>query len=227
VNNRHHFRPRTARATASRANTLEQFGQNVRDWLHEVRQLTTRKGLAAAVSHCPPRLRDNFPGGRIADAFLAAQVEYLCRHSGIRPPKWTGSPEYVLDEPWFGYSDAPPGLRAILIRDAPAEFKNRNLFTTSEIEWRPRRGRPRKSLEEHREKTRLRLRRWRKANADILKAGNPTKRKSDPMKRPQFNNAGYQVKLSDLNGETLPNLKKLAFRPLKDARTKVGAAPKP
>src|ERR1035438_4954437 len=97
--------------------------------------------------------------------FPAPQVEYLCRHPAVRPPRWTGSPEYVLDDPWFGYSDAPAGLRAILIRDAPAEYKNRNLFTTSEIEWRPRRGRPRKSLEEHREKTRLRQRRWRKAQA--------------------------------------------------------------
>jgi hypothetical protein len=211
---------------ASRAGTLEQFGQNVRDWLHEVRQLTTRDGLAAAVSHRPPRLRDNFPGGRVADAFLAAQVEYLCRHSGIRPPKWTGSAEYVLDEPWFGYSEAPAGLRAILIRDAPAEFKNRNLFTTSEIEWRPSRGRPRKSLEEHREKTRLRLRRWREANAKMLKAKKLMKGEIDPIEGPQFNNAGYQGNLKDLNGEPLPNPKKLAFRPFKHGRTKVGAAPK-
>lgn len=71
----------------------------------------------------------------------------------------------VLDDPWFGYSDAPAGLRAILIRDASAEFKDRNLITTSEIEWRLRRGRPRKSMEEHRERIRLRQRRWRKAQA--------------------------------------------------------------
>jgi hypothetical protein len=144
---------------------LEQFGRNVRDWLHELRLLTTREGLSAVVHHRPRSLRFIFPEGKIADAFLAAQVEYLCRHAGIRPPSWTDSPEYVLDDPWFGYSDAPAALRAMLIRDAPVEFKNRNLFTTSEIEWRPRRGRPRKSLEEHREKTRLRQRRWRKAQA--------------------------------------------------------------
>ena len=137
MNDRHHFRPRTARAVAGRAGTLEQFGMNVRDWFHELRRVTTRDGLLAAVSHRPPRLRDRFPGGQIADAFLAAQVEYLCRHAGIQPPRWTRSPEYVLDDPWFGFSDAPAGLRAILIRDSPVEFKNRNLFTTSEIEWTP------------------------------------------------------------------------------------------
>lgn len=163
MNDRHHFRPRTARAVAGRAGTLEQFGMNVRDWFHELRRVTTRDGLLAAVSHRPPRLRDRFPGGQIADAFLAAQVEYLCRHAGIQPPRWTRSPEYVLDDPWFGFSDAPAGLRAILIRDSPVEFKNRNLFTTSEIEWRPRRGRPNKAPWELREKNRLRQRRWRKS----------------------------------------------------------------
>jgi hypothetical protein len=168
MNNRQNFRPRSARAVAGRANTLQQFGMNVRDWFHELRNVTTRDGLLAAVSHRPPRLRGNFPEGQVADAFLAAQVEYLCRHADIRPPRWTQSPEYVLEDPWFGYSEAPAGLRAILIRDAPAEFKNRNLFTTSEIEWRPKRGRPQKSLDEHREKNRLRQQRWRKTHASQL-----------------------------------------------------------
>lgn len=168
MNSRHHFRPRTARAVAGRADTLEQFGLNLRDWFHELRHLTTRAGLLAAVSHRPPRLRGHFEGSEIADAFLAAQVDYLCRHAGIPSPRWTQSSEYVLDDPWFGYSDAPAGLRAILIRDAAVEFKNRNLFTNSEIEWKPRRGRPRKSLAEHRETTRLRQRRWREAIARRL-----------------------------------------------------------
>jgi hypothetical protein len=163
MNSRNYFRPRTARAVASRAATLQQFGLNLRDWFHELRKLTTRASLQAAVSHRPPRLREHFEGGQIADAFLAAQVDFLCRHAGIRPPLWTRSSEYVLDDPWFGYSDAPAALRAILIRDADVEFKNRNLFTNSEIEWKPRRGRPRKSPAEHRETTRLRLRRWRQA----------------------------------------------------------------
>jgi hypothetical protein len=165
VNNRDHFRPRTARAVAGRADTLEQFGLNLRDWFHELRRLTTRGSLRLAVSHRPPRLRNRFQGGEIADAFLAAQVEFLCRHAGVLVPTWTRSPEYVLSDPWFGYSDASAGLRAILIRDSPVEFKNRNIFTSSEIEWHPRRGRPRKSLDELREKNRLRQRRWRQSKA--------------------------------------------------------------
>jgi len=164
MNNRHHFRPQTARAVAGRADTLEQFGLNLRDWFHELRLLTTRQGLLTAVSHRPPRLKARFESGQIADAFLAAQVEFLCRHAGMQAPRWTRSPKYVLDNPWFGYTDAPLRLRALLIRDAPSAFVNRNLFTTSEIAWRPKRGRPRKSLEEHREKNRLRQQRWRQRN---------------------------------------------------------------
>jgi len=106
---------------AARADTLEQFGMNVRDWIHELRHMTCRDGLLAAVSHRLPMLRDSFPGEEIADAFLAAQVEHLGRHAGSRPPRWTASSEYVLDEPWFGYSDPSSGLWAILIRDAGAK----------------------------------------------------------------------------------------------------------
>jgi hypothetical protein len=166
MNSRQHFRPRTARAVADRADTLEQFGLNLRDWFHELRLLTTRQSLLAAVSHRPPRLRARFASGQIADAFLAAQVEFLCRHAKVPPPRWTRSTEYILDDPWFGYSDAPLGLRAMLIRDAPSEFANRNIFTSSEIEWSPRRGRPKKSPEEQREKARQRQRRWRQAMAN-------------------------------------------------------------
>jgi hypothetical protein len=67
----------------------------------------------------------------------------------------------VLDHPWFGHSYPSATLCALLIRDADEEFKNRNLFTTSEITWKPRRGRPRKSEAARRETTRLRVQRWR------------------------------------------------------------------
>ena len=178
VNNRKHFRPQTARAVASRADSLQQFGLNLRDWFHEIRRLTTRNSLERALSHRPPRLRNRFHEGEIADAFLAAQVEFLCRHSGVRPPRWTRSPEYVLEYPWFGFSPSSAGLRAILIRDSPPEFKNRNLFTTSEIVWKPMRGRPRKSQGELRETNRLRQQRWRETRRASVSAARLT---SNPL----------------------------------------------
>lgn len=170
MHSRHHFRPRTARAVAGRADSLAQFGLNLRDWFHELRNLSTRAGLLAAVSHRPPRLRHKIADGDLADAFLAAQVEHLCHHAGLPPPRWTQSPEYILEKPWFASPDAPASLRALLIRDADVAFKNRNLFTTSEITWQPKRGRPRKSLAAQRETNRLRQRRWREAQKSLKAA---------------------------------------------------------
>jgi hypothetical protein len=48
------------------------------------------------------------------------------------------------------------------------------------------------------------------------------KKKSTPIEMLRFNLAGYQAKLKDLNGEVLPNLKQLAFRPLKHGGTTIG-----
>ena len=64
------FRPRTARAVAGRSKSLGDFGNNLRDWLHELRRVTTREGLRQACWHRPPRLAGAVAGGEIADAFL-------------------------------------------------------------------------------------------------------------------------------------------------------------
>jgi hypothetical protein len=53
------------------------------------------------------------------------------------------------------------------------------------------------------------------------------KRKTKQIEKPRFNSAGYQVNLKDLNGEPLPNLEKLSFRPFKHGGTRVGAGRKP
>ena len=44
--------------------------------------------------------------------------------------------------------------------------------------------------------------------------------------RPQFDSAGYQVNLKDLNGESLPDLAKLKFRPFKHGGARIGAGRK-
>ena len=156
------FRPRTARAVAGRSKSLGDFGNNLRDWLHELRRVTTREGLRQACWHRPPRLEGAVAGGEIADAFLAAQVEYLLRRSGLQPPRWVFDERYFLPTPWFPHEGADSHLRALLIRDAHAEFANRNLFTTSEFTWSPKRGRPVVlTPEQRRAKARARLQRWR------------------------------------------------------------------
>ncbi len=152
-------RPKTARAVARSAGSLEEYGRNLRDWFHEIRGLSTRWQLAEAVRVRPPRLAGRIEHGEIADAFLAAQVEYLCRRAAVRPPRWTRDECYVLDEPWFSLPGRRERTQLLLL--TPVEFRNRNVFTTSEIEFVPRRGRPRVSAEAKREKARQRQRRYR------------------------------------------------------------------
>jgi hypothetical protein len=132
---------------------------NLRDWFHELSRLTTRAQLFEAVRIRPERLARRFEGGEIADAFLAAQAEWICHRAGLRPPRWTRDPCYVLEEPWFSI----PGrrLRTHLLLDTPDEFRNRNLFTTSEVRLGIRRGRPAVPEALKRDKARLRQKRYR------------------------------------------------------------------
>jgi hypothetical protein len=53
------------------------------------------------------------------------------------------------------------------------------------------------------------------------------KKKIIPIEKPQFNRAGYQVNMKDLNGELLPNLEKMAFRLFKHGGARIGAGRKP
>jgi hypothetical protein len=53
------------------------------------------------------------------------------------------------------------------------------------------------------------------------------KRKINLTEKPQFNSAGYQANMKDLNGEPLPNLEKLAFQYFKHGGARVGAGRKP
>jgi hypothetical protein len=160
-------RPQTARAVARSARTIEEFGLNLRDWFHELQRISTRAQLAAAVKVRPPSLAKKIPTGRIADAFLAAQVEFLCRRAGLRPPHWSRDSSYVLDEPWFSV----PGRhsRAHLLLETPDEFRNRNVFTTSEVQVSIRPGRPRVSRSVKLAKARLRQQRYRQRMA-LLRA---------------------------------------------------------
>jgi hypothetical protein len=162
-------RPQTARAVARRAASLEEFGLNLRDWFHELRRLSTRAQLLAAVNVRPERLARRFPQGEVADAFLAAQVEFFCHRAQVPPPRWTRDPVYVLDQPWF----STPGrrMRTHLLLDTPDEFRNRNVFTTSEFELKIRRGRPRVSAAVKREKARLRQARFRERRAAARDGG--------------------------------------------------------
>jgi hypothetical protein len=153
-------RPKTAAAVARRSVDLESFGRGLRDWLHEIAQVRNRAELRLRWSRRPPpltRLPD--ADARVAAAFLAAQVEHLCRLARMVPPRWVFDPRFVLAEPWFSLTD--PRVRADLLVLSPAPFKNRNLFTEPEGVVRLSPGRPALGLARRRERARLRQRRWR------------------------------------------------------------------
>ncbi|MBM3853033.1 MAG: hypothetical protein FJ399_07740 [Verrucomicrobia bacterium] len=162
-------RPQSARAVVRSAASLEEFGRNLRDWFHELRRLSSRAQFGEAVRVRPLRLAGRFAGGEIADAFLAAQVEWLCRRVRIPPPRWTRDPAYTLAEPWF--STPARRLRTHLLLDTPDEFRNRNVFTIPELVPGVRRGRPKVSAARQREKARQRQQRYRRRKAASARQG--------------------------------------------------------
>jgi hypothetical protein len=52
------------------------------------------------------------------------------------------------------------------------------------------------------------------------------KKRIHRIEKPQFDADGYQVNIKDLNGEALPDLKKLDFKPFKHGGARVGAGRK-
>lgn len=64
----------------------------------------------------------------MSDAYLAAVAVALSRSAGVVPPVWTQGTGRALRSPWFAH---PGGaLRATLILESPASFRERNLFVS-------------------------------------------------------------------------------------------------
>jgi len=76
----------------------------------------------------PPPLAGSIGEGDVADAYLAAVAVALSRSAGVGPPAWTRGTGRTLKSPWFAH---PGGvLRATLILESPAAFRERNLFVS-------------------------------------------------------------------------------------------------
>ena len=164
-------RPKSLKEVAEQSASLREFGLNLRDWLHELRRASSRNQAAATVVEEPPRLRQKFPEGHIADAWLAAYAEHLARKVGREAPAWAFAPERIATDPIFDEGSDSPTLRALALAHAPAAFKRRNIFTPSvDLPLRLRAGRPAKSLEEKRKNNAERQRRFRQARLEELAA---------------------------------------------------------
>jgi len=157
-------RPQSLREVAERAEDLSHFGHEFADWLHTLRGGVTRSQASAAISEEPPALRDRFPDGRVADAWLAAYAEHLADRIGQATPTWAFSPNRTSPEPWFSVEH--PDARRRALRDSPPPFKNRNLFTEKvDLPLRLLAGRPRKAADEKRRTNAERQRRFRARRA--------------------------------------------------------------
>lgn len=164
-------RPKSLREIAERADTITDFGRHLRDWLHELRRASSRPQAVAAIADEPPRLREKFPQGHIADAWLAAYAEHLARKVHRAAPAWAFAPERIATDPIFDDGADSPMLRALALAHAPAAFKRRNIFTPSvDFPLRLRAGRPARSLAEKRKNNAEHQRRFRKARLEELAA---------------------------------------------------------
>ena len=76
----------------------------------------------------PARLAGKIDDGDVADAYLAATAVSLARSLSMVPPSWARGPDRKLRRPWFASSG--PAIRATLLLESPAPFRERNLFVS-------------------------------------------------------------------------------------------------
>jgi hypothetical protein len=107
------------------SDSARDFDLGVVDFLHHFQQHATRDSIAEE----PPLLADRFPEGRIADCYLAAVAVELSTQLGTPRPAWSHDPRRFSPVPWFA-SPGPP-MRALLLLESPAGFRERNLFVTA------------------------------------------------------------------------------------------------
>lgn len=164
------LRPTTLKEVAQRSDSIGDFGRHLRDWLHELRRASSRPQAALTITEEPPPLRNKFPQGQVADAWLAAYAEHLAGKLGITAPEWAFAPWRTSDDPTFD-DGSTPTLRTIALLRAPLAFKRRNIFTPSvDLPLAIRAGRPAKSAEEKRQTNAQRQRRFRELRRAELAA---------------------------------------------------------
>lgn len=125
-----HPRAKTLREVAERSDSLEDFGRHLRDWLHELRRVSTRRQAEAVIAEEPLRLGEKFPLGHIADAWLAAYAEHVAGKVRGTPPEWAFASWRIAEDPIFD-EGSTPALRMLALIHSPLAFKRRNIFTPS------------------------------------------------------------------------------------------------
>ncbi len=122
-------RPRSLFEVVRDAETAEDIGCNLADFLDHVNLLAKQPAPAVRVA-ASLRTEPPLTGDAVQDAYLAAVAAHLAHRLRLRAPAWTDKKSRRLEHPWFALPDA--WARATLLRDSPAAFRERNLFTTED-----------------------------------------------------------------------------------------------
>jgi hypothetical protein len=117
-------RPSTLADVATRAKQPNAFAYALAEFLDQFALERRAEMLADEPEHVLAEL----PAG-VADAYLAAVAVSLARTIGTAPPAWAWNPTRKLARPWFAHPGA--ALRATLLRESPAPFRERNLFVSA------------------------------------------------------------------------------------------------
>ena len=118
-------RPRTLAEVAEWSADWNDLSYNLADFLHEFQAMPT----VTMLQPCPRLLSEVFEGGKVCDAYLAAVAATLSGQLGEPSPEWVYKPERYLHTPWFATNGA--AMRACLLLESPARFRERNLFVTA------------------------------------------------------------------------------------------------
>ena len=118
-------RPSSLAEVAAWTDSREALGFHLADFLDQF-YLERRQDMLAAE---PARLNGRIQEGDVADAYLAATAVALARLIESDPPAWAWREDRKLKYPWF----ASPGaaIRATLLAESPASFRERNLFVSA------------------------------------------------------------------------------------------------
>jgi hypothetical protein len=119
-------RPHTLHEVVNSARNTEEIGLNLAEFLDHV-NLLARKTTGRRALHAGIRVEPPGTGNAVQDAYLAAVAAHLAQKHRLPRPRWTEKKSRRLDRPWFALSDE--WARAGLLRDSPAAFRERNLFT--------------------------------------------------------------------------------------------------
>ena len=157
-------RPKTAAEVVAGVETLEQFGRALRDWQHELKQVSSRRQLTERLEASPRRLQASFKDGGIADAYLAGYACFLADQTGLKRPEWAHSGSRVAKRPWFSNVD-----RKRLLVTTPGSLREHNIFAEPENVVTLRVGRPRKTDQERRRVNAARQRRYRQRVQEKLR----------------------------------------------------------